>query len=43
MVYLPVYPELPRRKIAEMAEIVRASARPLPREAADDVHVTRMA
>src|SRR5262249_1721982 len=49
MIYLPVYPELPRRKLAEIAEIVRGNARPAPidpidpSDAGDDVHVTRMA
>jgi dTDP-4-amino-4,6-dideoxygalactose transaminase len=43
MVYLPVYPELPRRKIAELAELVRSSVRASPAESGEDVRLTRMA
>jgi perosamine synthetase len=43
MVYLPVYPELPRRKIAVMAEILRRSMRSQPDRAGEDVRLTRLA
>jgi dTDP-4-amino-4,6-dideoxygalactose transaminase len=43
MVYLPVYPGLPRRKIATMAEILRQSTRSEPVQAGEDVRLTRMA
>jgi perosamine synthetase len=42
-IYLPVYPELPRRKIAELADVVRASTRAQPMQSGEDVRMTRMA
>jgi dTDP-4-amino-4,6-dideoxygalactose transaminase len=43
MVYLPLYPELPRRKVAEMAELIRSSTRVSTARSDDDVRVTRLA
>lgn len=43
MVYLPVYPELPHRKMATMAEILRQSTRSEAVQAGQDVRLMQMA
>jgi dTDP-4-amino-4,6-dideoxygalactose transaminase len=43
MVYLPVYPELPRKKIGALAEILRPSTRADSASIGEDVRQTRLA